>query len=122
MASLREDFKDHVSRSAFQSIDGDLALVGKWGRVIKMDDIYDCWFIGPNLTPLSSRRINAIAENLPVEGGFRKLTGEGWVQVRGKAEVLAMLPLLGIKKKRVLSEESRRTLASRMAGLQTCTA
>lgn len=99
--SLRLDFVDDFSRSAFQLIDGEQRIVGKWGQITQLDDgTYDCWFVGLNLTPLTAHRLAAIRQKVAQEGGFRQLTGEASIQGRGRAFVLKMAAVAGIKRKR----------------------
>jgi hypothetical protein len=111
MPAIR-DFKNEFASSAFRSIDDDSAIVGKYGRIIQLDNgVFDVWFVGPNLTPLGGRRLATIRRNLSQEGTFHELTGEGWIQGRGREFVLTCAPLLGIKRKRRVSEATIDRLA-----------
>lgn len=75
------DFRNNFASSAFRTFDDDLAIIGKFGRIIQLEDgTFDCWFVGPNLVPLSGRRIATIRRNLSQEGTFHELTGEAWVR------------------------------------------
>jgi hypothetical protein len=101
-ANIR-DFRKDFSSSAFRKINGDLEIFGKFGRIIQLDDgTFDAWFVGPRpkLLPLSGQRMAVIRKNIPEEWGLRELTGEAWVQGRGRDFVLHVARLLGVKKKR----------------------
>ena len=99
--SIRRDFINDFSRSAFDVIDGEPQIVGKWGRISQFDDgTYDVWFIGPDLTPLSNQKLAAIRKSVSLERGLRVLTGEAYVQGRGRAFVLEMAPICGVRKKK----------------------
>jgi hypothetical protein len=107
-----QDFRSDFSRSAFRTIDGELAIIGKFGRIIEFDDgTFDCWFVGSDLERLSGRRIASIRRNLAQEGTFQELTGEAWVQGQGREFVLKIAPLLGIKRKRQVSPKTAEHLA-----------
>lgn len=106
------DLRNDFASSAFRTIDDDSAIIGKFGRIIQLDDgTFDCWFVGPNLAPLGARRIASIRRNLSKEGTFHELTGEAWIQGRGREFVLRCAPLLGIRRKKRVSESTVRHLA-----------
>lgn len=106
------DFRNDFASSAFRAIDDVSAISGRFGRVIQLDDgTFDCLFVGPNLAPLTGRRIASIRRNLAQEGTFRELTGEAWIQGRGRDFVLRCAPLLGIRRKKRVSESTVRLLA-----------
>ena len=103
MPALR-DFKNDFSRSAFTVLEGEAAIVGKFGRIIQLDDgAFDYWFVGPNLAPLSGRRIAIIRRNLPQGGTLNALNGEGWIRGRGRRFVLTCAHLMGIRRKKRVS-------------------
>lgn len=98
--NIREEFKDHVSKSAFK---GEL-IVGKYGLVEIIDGVFDVWFISES--PLTERKLTAITKKLPDKVDFHRLTGEGWFQTRDKEIILETLPVLGVKKRKQYSEET----------------
>ncbi len=116
--SLRNLLCDHVSSSTLKMIDGELRVVGKYGQITLMDGFFDIWIVGPDLTPVSTRRINLTAEIFRQEGSFIKLTGEAYVRTKDKALILKSLRLLGIKAKRRLSAKTTERLKKQMAEIR----
>lgn len=109
--TLRQEFQNDFASSAFQSIDGEQNIIGKFGRITQLDDgSYDCWFIGPDLSPLTTHRMAAIRRNAQQEWGLRELTGEAYAQGRGRAFVLQAAALAGVKKKRRVTAAMREHL------------
>lgn len=116
---LREIFRNDVSSSAFKLIDGELTIVGKWCRLTLDDDgAFDVWICNPDdlYSGLGVRKVRSVISRLnsPAGSPFHELTGEGWGKVRGKELILQNLALLGIKKKRRVSDEQRLALISRL--------
>jgi len=116
--NLRKIFKNDVSSSAFNMIDGEIRITGKWGQISIISDYFDIWFIQPDLQPLSHQKLTAIRKNFPVDGELRILNGEAYTQTRDEASVRHALPLLGIKKKRKLSPETIKKLSAHLATLR----
>ena len=109
--SLREIFGNEISSSAFQVIDGETCVVGKFAQIALMENgLFDIWLVGPELESLSTRKLNIIVKKFPQEATFTVLTGEAYTQVQDKDLVPKSLSLLGIKKKRKLSPETREKL------------
>jgi hypothetical protein len=109
--SLRRLFENEVSSSAFQVIDGELRIIGKFAQISILDNgLFDIWLVAPGLEPLSTRKLNSIMKMFPQEAKFTVLTGEAYTQVRDQDIVLERLSLLGIKKKRKLSPEAKEKL------------
>lgn len=129
-ASLRQQFSDDFSSGAFRRIDGEQRIVGKFGQITQAEDgSFDCWFVGPDLSPLSGRRMANIAReiavlrgNLAVDEGLIILTGEGYIQGAGRDFVLRMAPLAGIKRKRRLSAKTAEANTERLAKLREVSA
>jgi hypothetical protein len=99
------DFKTHFSSSAFIRIDGDQAIVGKFGRIIQFESgVFDCWFYKTNkdgsIGALTGKKLGKIRRNLPAGSKFKELTGEGWCQGSGPEFVFSVSALLAVKKKR----------------------
>lgn len=113
--SLRKIFGSKVSSSAFQVIDGESRIVGKFAQIALMDDgSFDIWIIKPGLEPLSTRKLHSIIKGFPQEASFTILTGEAFARVRDKGVILKRLSLLGIRKKRKLSPEAKEKLVLRL--------
>jgi hypothetical protein len=111
LAGLRQSFKGDFSASAFRLIDGEPNIVGKFGRICGFPGgLYEAWFIGPDLQPLSGRRMTILRDKCSLEGTFREVDGEGWVQGRGRDFVLRMAALAGVRRK-------RRASPAQLAGL-----
>lgn len=99
--SLRQEFLHDFSRSAFQTIDDEQYIIGKWGRISQLDDgAYDVWFVGPDLSPLSTQKLASIRKSVSLERGLRVLTGEAYVQGKGRDFVLEMAPICGVRRKK----------------------
>lgn len=112
---LRETFQSEVSSSAFQVVDGETRIVGKFAQIALMEDgLFDVWLVGPDLQPLSTRKLNSIMKMFPQGAKFSVLTGEAYTQVRDRDVVLKSLSLLGIRKTRKLSPEAREKLILRL--------
>ena len=114
--SLRNIFRNNISSSAFHVIDGETRIMGKFAQIALLDNGgFDIWLVGPELEPLSTRKLNAIIKKFPKEASFTVLTGEAYTQVINKKIVLETLPLLGIKKKRKVSAKTRERLIAQLA-------
>jgi len=113
--SLRKIFENEVSSGAFHVIDGETRIVGKFAQISMLENgWFDIWVVGPGLEPISTRKLNCIMKMFPQEVKFTVLTGEAYTQVRDKNIVLKTLSLLGIKKKRRLSLETREKLITQL--------
>ena len=101
MRTFRQEFDRDFSISAFRQIDGETVIMGKWGRITQNDDdSYDCWFVSPDLSPLTEHKITAIQKKLRETRVLRRMTGEADIQGTGRDFVLEMAVLAGVKKKR----------------------
>lgn len=111
--SLRQDFGNDFSASAFQTIDGEPQIVGKFGRITQFPGgTFDCWFVDPNRGPLSGRRLAAI--NRAINGGIIQLTGEGYIQGAGRQFVIDMAQIIRVRKRRKLSIATVRQQSERL--------
>lgn len=106
--NLRDLFKDIYSKSAFREIDGELRLIGKFGQVSKVGELWDIWFICTN------HRINDVSRKFVLKYGDNepliKLTGEAWIQTKDDEKVIFLADLCGIRKKRQISDAERQRL------------
>ena len=100
--NIREIFKNHVSFSAFQKIDGEIRIIGKFGQVSMIDDVFDIWFVSN--PPLTNRKLSALLKNIPKELSYTRLDTEAIIQTPDLHVVLKLLPICGIKRKKRLSE------------------
>ena len=117
--SLRRLFENEVSSSAFQKIDGELRIIGKFAQIVLIDDgLFDIWLVRPGLEPISARKLNAIIKMFPKEAKFTVLTGEAYTQISDKNIVIERLSLLGIRKKRKLSPEAKEKLILQLGRVQ----
>lgn len=109
--SLRRLFEHEVSYSAFQKIDDELRIIGKFAQIALLDDgELDIWLVRPGLKPISARKLSSIIKMFPQEAKFTILTGEAYTQVSDKNIVIERLSLLGIRRKRKLSQETKEKL------------
>jgi len=113
---LKDIFRDHVSSGSFKKIDGEIRLVGKFGQVSLIDDVFDIWIIMPNFTPLSTAILNNLVKKMPQELEFTRLNGEAYTNTRDKSLVLKTFFPLGIKAKRKLSQQASLQLIDRLRG------
>jgi len=113
--NLRHQFGQDFASSAFRDVDGDKAIVGKYGIIVQLEDgLYDVWFVRPDGSPLTEHKITAVAKNLPENTGLVRLDGEAYAQGRGEDWVREMASLVGVKKRKQLSPEARARAAERM--------
>jgi len=112
-------FDQQISMKAIQKIDDEWQVVGKWCRLaIEENGIIDLWICNPSdmIQGLGTGKVNNMVEALKVlvKTPFTVLNGEAWVKLRNKGVILDSLPLLGIRKKRSMSDEQRNMMAERM--------
>lgn len=107
--SLKSIFKDHVSSSAFKRIDGELRVIGKFGQISMIDNVFDIWLVGES--PLSERKLSALLKKTPQNVNFRRLDGEAYVQTTDLSIVLKLLPVCRIRRRKKLSEKEQKRLA-----------
>lgn len=117
--SLRNIFGKDISSSAFKIIDGELNIIGKYCRITLEDngvfDVFICNHADIKKGLSTVRVRNVISRlNIPVGSHFHELTGEAWGKVQGKEIILENLPLLGIRKKRSVSDEQRKQMAEQL--------
>ena len=103
--NIREVFKNDVSKSAFTNIDGVTRIIGKFGEIEIIDDMFDIWFANRD-NPLSQRKITAILNKLPSVSGVSVVNGEIWYQTKDKNEVRSILPIMGVRKRNTYSDET----------------
>jgi len=110
--NICEIFKDDFAKSAFTNIDGEIRIVGKYGQLSLIDDLFDLWFVGKDLKPLHMRRINAIKAEIEE---LNVLTGEAWVQTKDELKARLWAQFLGIRQKRQVSQKMLDQLAKMRA-------
>lgn len=120
--SLRKIFGNDVSSSAFQMIDTELNIVGKWCRITQdSESVFDVWICNHAdlYSGLGVRKVRNIISRLnsPAGSPFHELTGEAWGKVRDKEIILQNLPVLGVKKKRRVSDERRKSMALQLKNI-----
>ena len=105
------DYFDHkISMTAINSIDGDWLVTGKFCRIgIDEDGQIDLWIcnhkdIAKGLGTKKLRNILSTLKSLTT-AVVHELTGEAWVKLSNKSVILTSLPLLGVRKKKVISQE-----------------
>lgn len=114
-SELKHDFGMDFAGSAFRQIDGETRIVGKYGQIVQMaDSSYDAWFVGPNLSPLTGKRLGVITRSFQ-DGRFKALDGEGWIRGTGREFVLRSASLAGVKRRRIDSESKRSANIARLA-------
>ncbi len=113
-------FGGRISKKAIQLIDDEWRIVGKWCYVTQDDEhVWDIWICNPAdiAAGLGQRKVRNMLHALKscVGEPFHELTGEAWGKVRGTQLILNNLAVLGIRKKRTVSEKQRNAMVLRLA-------
>ena len=114
-------FNKKISKTAIKDWDdnGEYCVVGKYCIVsLEFNGVIDVWLCNP--ADLNSglgqkavrNRLSAFKSY--VTSTVSELTGEGWVKTKDKNLVLDNLSLLGIRKQRQYSPETRKAMAERL--------
>lgn len=125
MATKKQIFaalEGRVSDSSIQKIDDEWRVVGKYCYAVPgTDGIWDLFICNPQRMHdgLGQRKVLHIASRLEKywrRDGFHELTGEGCTKVQGPSAILENFPVLGINKRRRVSEaHQQRILQLRQA-------
>lgn len=118
MDSLRTYFGNDASGSAFKTVDGQLRIIGKWGQVEIVGEYFDIWLVKPDISPLSGQKLGALLTKLRKSDEFTVLNGEAYYQTTDIEYVRQTLPLLGVRRKRRLTDETRKKLANHLSSLR----
>lgn len=112
--NLTHEFKNYVSSGAFKRIDGEIRIIGKYGQISLINDIFDIWIITPDLKQIPERKLSFILKRFPKNSGYTRLCGEAWVQTKDKELVLNILSVLKIRKRKKLSKHTTTHLLERL--------
>ncbi len=97
-----------ISPKAVQIGQDGPEILGKWATVTPMEDYWDIWIHNPkNLSRgLTARKITNMMQTIKtlVKADFHELTGEVWFRVWDHKEVSLIRSVLGIRKKRRVTE------------------
>jgi len=119
-AQIRRLLSPYVSGPAFQPDDQDppsLKVVGKWGEIGRFPDgTWDVWLHTEE--GLGTKKLNNMLAKVPASIKPVVLTGEAFFQTEDTEAVVAFLPVLGVAKKRHMSEEQKAINAKRLASLR----
>lgn len=99
-----------VAESAIQKKGEEWLIVGKYGVVAHLrGDYWDLWIGNPDdlRKGLSKRKHNAILKKLRKEATFTELENEAYATLEGTELIENNLDLIGIKRRRQLSQEDR---------------
>lgn len=110
-----------ISPVAIQERDGEYVIVGKFCIVAPLGgDQWDLWLCNPKdlAQGLTTRKLRILLEKLRLNAAFTVLDGEAYANLQGTALIENNLDLLGIRKKRQLSEEHRQKLRLQMKALK----
>ena len=116
--SLKKLFGDCVSSSAFQVIDGEPRIIGKFVQISLIDDEIDIWFVRPNFEPIGERKLSNLIKTIPHKLPVHRLNGEAWCQLKEPALIRELLLLWGIRKRKVISESEKKRLSNQMKNLK----
>jgi len=107
---LYQFFDKKITKQAIKNIDDEWQIVGKFCRVSVMDGLIDIWLCSPGdmVSGLSPMKLTYMLKGLKTsqEAKLTELDGEAYIQTRDKRDVLQNLSVLGIKRKRHVSEET----------------
>ena len=102
-------FSGAISKTAIVDLDGEYVIRGRWCIIANEGDLWDIWLCNPKdiVNGLGARKLTNLVGHLNslVEWPFRELNGEAYTKVAGTALISASLRLLGIKKKRHMSQD-----------------
>ena len=109
-------FDGKLSRKAIIERDGEWVIQGKWCIAApEADGIWDLWLCHPQdmAAGLGQRKVrntlktlqkSILALKTSTGTAFRELTGEAWGKVAGTTLILANTAVLGIRRKRKVSQ------------------
>lgn len=109
--NIREVFKYDVSKSAFKIVDDVTRIIGKRGEIEIIDNEFDIYFVGPGRTPLHGLTLSTIRKKLLLKAVLTELNGEAYLRTKDYNLAVFCLDLLKVRKRRKVTEESRRQLA-----------
>ena len=96
--------------TAIQNVHGDWLITGKFCQIgIDEDGQIDLWIcnlkdITKGLGTKKLRNMLSTIKSLTT-ATIHEITGEAWMKLSDKSVILSSLPLLGIRKKKVISQE-----------------
>jgi len=119
-SEIFELFEEKISRLAIQERGDEWVIIGKFVIISMMDGMLDVFICNPSniREGLGVRKVNNIVSKLEkhcVEGSLVKLNGETYLNVSDVNVILSDLALLGIRKKRFMSEKVLAETRERMA-------
>ena len=106
-----------ISPTAIKERDGEIVIIGKFCIVASLGgNQWDLWICNPkDITKgLTTRKIRILLRNLAQEASFTELTGETYTNLQGADLISNNLDLLGIRKKRQLSEDQLQKMTDRL--------
>ena len=122
------DFKQDFSSSAFKTIDGERRIVGKFCEITVLDDgTLDIWIVRPDREPISNQKLTWLIKGIEVLPAFlsgkkatiQRLTGEAYLQTTDRSLVREVALLCGVKRKRCVSEPTRKRLCEQLVQINT---
>ncbi len=97
-----------ISPTAIRMGCDGMEIRGKWAVITPMEDYWDIWIHNPqNLSKgLGARKVTNMLETIKtcVKTDFHERTGEAWFRVWDHTKILLIRAVLGIRKKRKVSE------------------
>jgi len=107
---LFDYFDQKISMTAIQNVHGDWLVTGKFCLIgIDEDGQIDLWICNhKNITKgLGTKKLRNMLSTIKTftTTKIHELTGEAWVKLSDKSAILSSLPLWGIRKKKVISQE-----------------
>jgi len=114
-AALFRMFKGNLSSGAVQKRDGQAAIVGRHVVIHKEGRLLDVWLCNTRnmAAGLSGKMLNSRMELLKDIGDWHTANGEAWVKCRNPLLLVPFFKQLGVRRKRVLSEDTKAAMSAR---------
>lgn len=117
MSSL-SNFQDDFSSSAFKTVDGVRRIVGKFMEIEVVGDAYDIYLVNRE-NPMSSQKLTWLLKAIEAIPEFDEVItradGEAWFRTTSESLVRQCASTGGIKRKRRISEATRKASTERLA-------
>ena len=125
------DFRQDFSGSAFKIIDGERRIVGKFCEIeILADDIWDVYLVRPDRASISTQKLTHLLRSIEALPEYERagrppitrLDGEAHLQTTDRGLILRVAFYAGVKRKRQVSEATRKASAVHLAKYRECAA
>ena len=112
-------FGGQLSKVGIVSRDGAWMLQGKWALIERIGDEWDIWLCNHKdlYTGLPELKLTWLIKGIfaQLEAPVTRLDGEAYLRVDSTEKILKLASLLGLKRKRKLSEATKKAQIARLA-------